>query len=62
MANAEPFPILDRLRRGRFIITAEQANPAQMKRYNSLTRRGVAQGSSGKGDALPRGVGVSTAM
>lgn len=41
MADAEPFPILDRLRRGRFIITAEQANPAQMKRYNSLTRRGV---------------------
>ena len=41
MADAKPFPIIDRLKRGRFVITAEQANPAQMKRYNTLTRRGV---------------------
>ncbi len=41
MADPDPFSIADRLKRNRFVITAEQASPAQMKRYNTLTRQGV---------------------
>ncbi|MCZ6635024.1 MAG: methylenetetrahydrofolate reductase [bacterium] len=35
------FPVIDRFSKGRFVITAEQSHPVQLKRYNRLVNRGA---------------------